>query len=609
MRPLYLIVMAVLSVSAETARTESVTPDRCAALSVQPAGGGQRAAAGQVKQLADELWDHQLQHDLMARTRHGLAITDLPDITYDAAQKDAQQLRRLLERAGAVVPAELDHEDQLTLAILKWQLAMDIEVLDHYWLQFEITPYRASSLNFIAQIFASRPVATADDRRAYLRLLDEYAAMVEQIREKTSMQAERGVYVPEAALPAILTTFNALRDGSSRNLVVTGERLKGVDAAAVEQLRVDVERRIRERITPAFDRLISLLGDSYRSKAPETVGAHQYAGGDAYYLYAVRRYTTLDTTAEEVFEYGQRRMAEIAAEMQAIRDRVGFKGSQAEFHHMLRTDVRFIAKSPAEVERRYQELIARIEPHIKDYFSVVPKASYAARRLDPASEGGMTFGYYRPPTGVDPVGVYYYNGSQLDQRSLIGAASLIYHELIPGHHFHVALQAENTSLPMFRRESIAFGAFNEGWAEYAASLVAEMGLLDDPYDRYGRLVTDAFLTARLVVDPGMNRFGWTLQQARDYLAERTMLSDVEIASETLRYSTDWPGQALGYKIGNRTIAELRSQAQQRLGTSFDVRRFHAAVVGSGGMPMTVLREHVAWYVDQEIASACARKPQ
>ena len=184
-----------------------------------------------------------------------------------------------------------------------------------------------------------------------------------------------------------------------------------------------------------------------------------------------------------------------------------------------------------------------------------------------------------------------YNGSRLEERSILNAAALAYHELVPGHHFQIVLARENMRLPRFRRETM-YTAFTEGWGEYASDLAGEMGMYEDPYDRAGRLSMDLFLTTRLVVDTGMNALGWPRERAMAFMREHTLESEAQIATETLRYSTDIPGQALAYKLGSRTIRQLRERMRARLGPAFDVRRFHQIVLGSGAMPLGVLERHV-----------------
>ena len=170
---------------------------------------------------------------------------------------------------------------------------------------------------------------------------------------------------------------------------------------------------------------------------------------------------------------------------------------------------------------------------------------------------------------------------------------------MPGHHFHIALQNENESLPIYRRENIAYGAFTEGWGNYSAKVGAEMGLLDDPYDRYGWDLFEIFFSTRLVVDTGMNYFGWSLEEGRQYMRDHTFQSETEIATESLRYSTDMPGQALNYQAGFQKMLDLRERARELAGEGFDIKDFHDAVLGSGALPMEVLEKHIEWYFDPE----------
>jgi uncharacterized protein (DUF885 family) len=186
---------------------------------------------------------------------------------------------------------------------------------------------------------------------------------------------------------------------------------------------------------------------------------------------------------------------------------------------------------------------------------------------------------------------------------MVWSGALVYHELVPGHHFHIALARENEQASDFRRSvPLLYAAFTEGWANYGASLAYEMGIMNDPWDRYGWLLFDAFITNRLVVDTGMNYLGWSLEQARVYMMANTFSSREEADTETLRYSTDMPAQSLAYKLGYEKIREIRTFQEQKWGDQFDIRKFHAATVGSGGMPLPMLGHHVDWYMkngDQE----------
>jgi uncharacterized protein (DUF885 family) len=288
--------------------------------------------------------------------------------------------------------------------------------------------------------------------------------------------------------------------------------------------------------------------------------------------------------------------------MLAVRSALGFTGTESEFHRRIADEPHLHARTPADVEARYRKHLDRLAPLLPRWFATLPRAPYDVARLDPALEAGMTFGYYEQPTAARRVGRYRYNGSDLSHRSLLGAASLIYHELAPGHHFHLARQAEDESLPDLRREVVEFGAFNEGWAEYAAGLGWEMGLYDDQWDAYGRLAQERFTAARLVVDTGLNLKAMTFEQAREFLRNNSTESDVQISSDLLRYSSDLPGQALTYRAGYVEFSALRARAETHAGAGFDVRAFHDAVLDGGALPFSALRRRV----DRELAIGGAR---
>jgi uncharacterized protein (DUF885 family) len=308
--------------------------------------------------------------------------------------------------------------------------------------------------------------------------------------------------------------------------------------------------------------------------------------------------TTLDVTPEEVHKAGLDGIAALNAELDAVRRKVGFTGSLAEFRQFLKTDARFFPKTPEEVGERLMAAQNRIVPKVPEFFGKTPKAPFGVKRLESQLEGAMTFGYYQTPTVSEAEGRYRYNGSNLKERSLLNAGALISHELVPGHHFQINLQRENATLPKFRRES-GYNAFTEGWGDYASDLAGPMGMYADPYDWCGRLSMDLFLTSRLVVDTGMNYFGWPRAKAIAYMKENTLQSDAEIDTETLRYSSDLPAQALAYKMGMRKLVALREKAKKALGAKFDIRKYHDAVLGIGSAPLDVLERHIDWFIAQE----------
>jgi uncharacterized protein (DUF885 family) len=567
----------------------------CAAGSV--VADGQRLGGVTDTKLAavvEAYWAEAQERDASAQLQQGRVVAKIPAGTLEEAREAAEMAARHLRELRKVRLERLGDDDRLSAEILRWSLEQQLNAESLWWYEFPVTPYSTFDLTLASQALAANPLESDADRQAYLSLLDAIGARLEAANDRLARQARRGIRIPAPAAASARKLFEAL---GARFGAIPGQvelRIGVLDADVREPFLSEVRRRASGRIETARNTLLESLARA-EQEGPTQVGLGQYRGGKAAYRDLVRFHTSLDLSPEQIFAYGERRIVEINAQIEALARQLGIESGRAGIRAMLRSDARFIAKSPDDVASRYRTALARIAPKVPQYFSTVPRSPYGVRRLDPASEAGMTFGYYQPPTPASPTGEYHFNGSRLEDRSLVFAVGIIYHELVPGHHFQIALQLENLSLPPFRRMFGAFGfnAYNEGWAEYAAGLADEMGLLDDPYDRLGRLMLEAFLTSRLVVDPGMNYFGWSLERARAYMRDNTYQSDTEIDSETLRYSTAIPGQALGYKIGDKTLYELRRGVEAKQGKDFNIRAFHAEVLGHGAMPLIVLREHIA----------------
>lgn len=520
--------------------------------------------------IADEYWQHELAQSATTRSELGLPVEHLPDVSYAHAESEAAFARELLAKLERVDEARLSDEELITLGILEHLLHQEIEGLPHFWLRSPVTPY-ASQISQVNLVFARMPFATDDDKARYVRLLEEHAKFIDGIANVVREQQRRGILLPKAEIPIARTLFST---------------------AALMRADDRVKETIATKNDPAMARLAAIFNAEYEAAAPERVGLGQYPGGMDAYRRLVRVHTTTNLTPEEIHQLGLREVERINDEMAEVRRTLGFTGTKTEFHKHLRSDSRFFAQTPEEIGTRLMAQVRRIEPHLPRLFATNPRAPYDVARLNPALEPAMTFGYYQQPTASDATGRYLYNGSKLNERNLLFAPALMAHELVPGHHFQIARQLENESIPLFRRKRYDT-AFTEGWGEYAAYLGKEIGLYADPYDRYGRLMMDMLLSSRLVVDTGMNALGWSRERAMEFMRDNTLLSDTEIATETLRYSVDIPAQALAYKIGSLRMIELRKRAESELAPQFDIRAFHEWIIGSGSMPLPVLEEHVA----------------
>lgn len=543
---------------------------------------------------------YELENDPGLRIQQGLPVKTLPDLSYEGARKRTAFYRSLRERLARIDPKGLTHEEWLSREILDSNLSAFTEGFPHFWDFFQLTPYSAP-FRGLHQAFTGFTFKTVQDRERYLDLLGQYTRVVGQLRTNLETQRDKGILLPRAEIdPVVGLVRSFIRKPEESLFAVGDDRLQRFYPEGNTAFQEKVRKLVGTTVNPALEALAAVPdAKAYRDAAPEAVGLGQYPGGQAAYQYLVNLHTTMTgLTPQAIHERGLQEIARLNARLEEVRQKVGFQGDLAAFRQFLRTDSRFFVKTPDEVAARLTAPLRRIEPRIPDFFGRTPKAPYGVARLDPALEAGMTYGYYQQPLPGHPEGDYMFNGSKLEERSLLSAASLTYHELVPGHHFQIALQLENQGLPLFRKNSYPT-AFVEGWAMYTSELAEEMGGYADPYDLAGMIAQNLFLSSRLVVDTGMNSLGWSRQQAIDYMRENTFESGTQIGTETLRYSTDIPAQALAYKMGSSRIWELRRKAERELGKKFDLRRFHDAVLGSGAMPMTVLEKHVDWWIQQE----------
>lgn len=556
---------------------------------------------GSSKILADiieEYWQFQLKESPFLRLKQGLKIEELPDSTWKRAEYHAAAARSLLEKLQAVKETEISSAESLSLHILKWELEGGIEGHKYFYFYFPITPY-ASPFPYIDRFFVQYRFKTQEDLDNYIQLLKQYPGFIANIIDLLKRQYQDKYIIPKVELNMVLPYFELTVQQADKSPLYVGiDRLHGLPENQVAEFEKKIAGVIEGEINPAFKRLVEFIKGDYYKNAPENVGLYQYTGGKEYYKYLVKQYTTLDLTPEQVHQTGLDEVERLHGELDKIREEVKFNGDRLAFLAFLKNDPRFKPQKPEDIGDKLIFFLDRVKTKIDSYFSKKPKAPCGVKRLDAALEAAMTFGYYQEPTPLEPRGTYFYNGSQLAERSLLDSAALILHELVPGHHFQIALQNENQALPAFRRENFQ-GAYIEGWAQYAAQLGLEMGIYENPYDRCGLIMQDMMMAVRLVVDTGMNYFGWSRDKAAAFMKENTILSAAEIATETLRFSVDIPGQALSYKIGGLTMERLRKKAEQVLGDKFDIREFHEALLGSGSLPFTVLERHIDRFIAAE----------
>ena len=352
-------------------------------------------------------------------------------------------------------------------------------------------------------------------------------------------------------------------------------------------------------ITPEYGKWHDLFVKDYLPACRKSDSASTLPGGSAWYASRVRTHTTTDLTPDQIHAIGLSEVARIRARMDDVAAKAGYP-SRAAFIAHLRTDPLYYAKTPEELLQVAARQAKAIDGLLPRYFNTLPRLPYGLKPIPEAEAEGTTTAYYMPGAPESGIaGTYFVNTSRLDQRPFWELPALTAHEAVPGHHNQIALQQE-LPLPPFRKYLAGFTAYVEGWALYTEFLGEEMGLYDTPEKMMGRLSYEMWRACRLVVDTGLHAKGWDKARAVAFMADNSALSAANIDAEVNRYIS-WPGQALGYKLGEIRIRALRTKAEADLGAKFDLRRFHDAVLAQGAVPLTVLESQIDGWIAAEKA--------
>jgi uncharacterized protein (DUF885 family) len=525
------------------------------------------------------------------------------DIAPEWIARSEKLTRDSLAALNAIDRTQLSDREQLSYDIFRSARTREVEGFeypDHLlpFNQFDSTP------NDFVQLGSGdslQPFKTVKDYDDFLKRIDGFVAWSDQaivnMREGITQGYTQPRVLMERALPQLSAQLvgdpeQSLFWGPIRNLPAE------FNAADRERLTVAYRAAIAQKIVPAYRRLHDYVRDEYLPKCRATVGLDALPNGKAWYAYNVRSITTTDYTPAQIHAIGLREVARIQAEMADVMKQVGFKGDRKEFVRFMRTDPRFFWKTREQLIDGYVVIKNRVDPALPKLFEVLPKADYEVRAIEPFREKSGPGGQYQSASedGSRP-GVFYANAYDLNARPRWAMEALSLHEGNPGHHLQLTIQREQRELPKFRRFS-GYTAYVEGWGLYAESLGRDLGLYQDPYQYFGRLEAEIWRSIRLVVDTGLHSQGWTREQVLAYMDANSSAAEARRVSETERYIAI-PGQALAYKIGELKIRELRARAEQALGASFDVRKFHTAVLADGALPLDVLESKIdAWIATQ-----------
>jgi len=556
-------------------------------------------------QLFDREWQFRLAEDPLFATSVGVHDYDhlLPSDTPADLERRDQSWHGYLKELGAIDRSKLSAEDQINYEIFKEQL--ENQIAGYRFGAYQI-PLNADS-GFHSEVARLAQDMRLEGVQDYENYISRMRAFPRYVADEIALMRQglaRGMTLPKVVLQGIEVTMDTH---------IVGDPTKSVFYPPLEnfpttvpagqhlRLRESGIAAIREGVVPGYRALRDFMVNEYIPGARSSLGGSELPDGREYYAQRIRHFTTLDLSAEEIHQIGLKEVERIQREMLQVIEQVGFKGSFREFLEFLRTDPRFYAKTPLELLKDAAYIAKRMDGKLPALFKTLPRLPYTVEpvpdHLAPKYTGGR---YVGPSVGSTQPGIYWVNTYALNTRPLYNLEALTLHEAVPGHHLQTALARESNNLPNFRRYSY-LSAFGEGWGLYCEWLGLEAGFYTDPYSNFGRLTYEMWRACRLVVDTGVHAKGWTRQQMMDFLASHTALSLHEVETETDRYIS-WPAQALAYKIGELKIKELRRRAEKALGSRFEVREFHDAVLLSGSVPLNVLEQQIDRFIQAKLAN-------
>jgi len=545
--------------------------------------------------LVEEWFDKQLELSPMNATAIGDSRFDdrLDESTSPGFREKSLGIERAyLDRARAIDATQLSAESRITQEIFvsEREQALAGQPFREDYLPFTQMSGMPMDLVVYGSGSGPQPFATLADYDRFLKRVREFPRWADGAIALMRTGMSRGITLPRPAVTKMIPQLREIVTPTPEASIFwgpVGAMPKDFSAAEAARIRAAYSAALAREVLPAYARLADFLERDYLPAARSTVGWSELPDGPAWYRWRIRGATTMDMAADQIHQIGLNEVARIRAEMISVKQQVGFQGDLDAFFKHLEDDPQFYFNDQQELLDAYRDVKRRIDALLPRLFSDFPKADYEIRPVEPFRAASAAGASYQAPSadGKRP-GIFYINTFNLKAQPRFGLETLSLHEAAPGHHFQIAIQQELTGLPRFRRFN-NYVSYAEGWALYAESIGKELGLFTDPYQWYGRLSDEMLRAMRLVVDTGLHSKGWTREQSIKYMLDNSSLAESDVTAEVERYIV-WPGQALGYKLGQLHITALRAKAQNELGAKFDVREFHSQVLRDGAVPMDVL---------------------
>ena len=540
--------------------------------------------------------------------RYADRLGDLYSDAHYRAEKAAAE--RELAELAAIPRTELNADDQLAYDVFEFQTKDTLRELQPDLLPLvEALPMNHfyglhTEYPTVSSGQGGAPYATVTDYENGLKRNRDFARNVDQAIAQWKKGEAEGVVDTRLTVRNMIEQLNnqlKLKPEDSPYWGPIKAFPKAISDADRTRLTEAYRASVANDIYPALQRLHDFLANDYLGHAREGVGLKYMKGGDRLYPYLVNHNTTLSMTPDEIHALGLSEVARINKDFDKVRVEMGFKGTPQQFFDYMRTSPKFQPKSREQLNRDYYRVRTAVDAKIPQFFSLVPKTPLVIRPYPPYREKFEAGGSYDSgtPDGSRP-GTFYFNAYDLPARFTWEETTLFLHEGEPGHHFQISLAQENKALPSFMRFN-GNNAYVEGWALYAETLGYDMGFYKDPVQRFGTLNDEMLRAMRLVVDTGLHAKGWTRDQSIAYMLANSGESRTDATAEVERYIAI-PGQAVSYKLGSLTIQRLRDKAKAALGSRFDIREFHAQVLATGALPLSILEAKIDRWIAAKKAS-------
>ncbi|MDB4059152.1 DUF885 domain-containing protein [bacterium] len=519
--------------------------------------------------------------------------------TKEHYESEANFATELLNQLEKINIDDLNENDLISYELLKFELN---DIIDYFYFERYLNPLLSdsgfhSSLNYMV-----RPLSSYKKTIDYLNKLNSLPEFIDQNLTNIRAGLEKGVSQPLVIFDGYESTYN---DHITKNYLDNyfyspfKNLPKDISKIQLDSIKKAAEITINKIVVPQFKRIKQFFENEYYPKTRKQIGVSSTPNGKEYYQNRIDYYTTSNEyTAEKIHQIGLDEVARIKSEMKKIIKDLKFQGSFEDFFKFLRTDEQFYANTPKDLLMFARDVAKRADEQLPRFFKTLPRKPYGVAPVPDAIAPKYTSGRYvgTSKNSTDP-GYYWVNTYDLKSRTLYTIPALTVHEAVPGHHLQSALNNElGDKIPPFRK-NLYLSAYGEGWGLYTEYLAEEMGLYTTPYEQFGKLTYEMWRACRLVVDTGIHALGWSKEMVLDYMSSNTALSLHEINTETDRYIS-WPGQALSYKIGELKIRELRSLAEDKLGSNFNIRDFHEIILSEGTVTLAILESRVLNYIQK-----------